>query len=313
MKIAYIMLAHKDPSQILRLVNAIKGTGGDFYINVDKKSNFEQFNEVFKDVQGVYFYKPRINVTMAGWSMVKGYMELLNMAYTSEKKYDRFVFLTGQDYPLMTNAEIISEFENNLETEYIMAYNITTSTVPTDKNKVIKKWYLDNPFRSRFLQRAYKSIMYHLVTVPFSKKQLKVPLNGKLVDPYFGQMLSAFTRNGAKLILDTYFNDKKFNKIMKTSYAAVELYWQTIIFNSDLRKNTVQNGEEHVITEHFGWAPLHYHHYYVDTSIFNEGDYEEIKNSGYMFFRKVVPGVSDKLMDLVDEWRNEKENTNSIE
>lgn len=305
MKIAYILLVHKDPKQLLRLVNSLKGTG-DFYIHIDKKSDISSFQFCFKDNPSVYLLEKRINVTWAGWSMVKAYMLLLQAALSSDKNYERFVMLTGQDYPLMKNSEILAQFESQKDVEYVMAYNLTTSTVPTDKKKVLMRWYLDNPFRSSFLQRAYKSIMYHLVTKLFTRKEPKVVLNGKLVDPYFGQMLSAFTRKGAELILHTYLHDKAYNKRMKTAFAAVELYWQTIIFNSDLRKNTVQGGAEHEITEHFGWAPLHYHHYDFDTSVFAEEDFDEIKDSGYMFFRKVMPGKSDGLMDKIDELRREK-------
>ena len=140
----------------------------------------------------------------------------------------------------------------------------------------------------------------------FKRKEIRVPLGGKLVEPYFGQMLSAFTREGAELILYTYLHDKAYNRRMKTAFAAVELYWQTIIFNSDLRKNTVQGGQEHEITEHFGWAPLHYHHYDVDTSVFTEQNFGELQNCGYMFCRKVVLGKSDSLMDKIDELRREE-------
>ena len=312
MKIAYVLLAHNQPRQLLRLVKALEETG-DFYIHIDKKSNIREFQEVFSGKPSVHLLEKRVNVTWAGFSMVRGYMLLLEAALASERQYDRFVMLTGQDYPLMSNAEIVETFRQNQGVEYVMAYNIMTSTVPTDKNKLLKRWYLDNPFRTRFLQRAYKSLMYHIFTKPFSKKELRVSFKGELVDPYFGQMLSAFTREGAALLVDTYLNDKKYNKSMKTAFAAVELYWQTIIFNSELRKNTVQNGEEHEITEHFGWAPLHYHHYDVDTSVFTEEDFDELKNSGYMFCRKMVVGKSESLMDKIDEWRNEKENTDRIE
>lgn len=312
MKIAYILLAHNHPRQLLRLVKALEGTG-DFYIHIDKKSDIREFQEVFSGMAFVHLLERRVNVTWAGFSMVKGYMLLLEAALASEEQYDRFVMLTGQDYPLMSNKEIIKTFEDNRDVEYIMAYNIATSPVPTDKDKVLKCWCLDNPFRSRFLQKVYKGIMYRVVTRPFSGRELRVPLNGKMVDPYFGQMLSAFTRKGANLLMNTYLNDKKYNKRMKTAFAAVELYWQTLFFNSELRKNTVQLGAEHEITEHFGWAPLHYHHYYVDTSVFTEEDFDELKNSGYMFCRKMVVGKSESLMDKIDEWRNEKENTDRIE
>lgn len=305
MKIAYILLAHNNPSQLKRLVDSLKNTG-DFYIHIDKKSDIRPFKQVFEGMDSVHLLKRRVNVTWAGWSMVKGYMLLLKEAFASEKNYDRFVMLTGQDYPLMSDEKIIKTFEDNRDVEYVMAYNIVTSTVPTDKNKLLKRWYLDNPFHSRFLQRAYKSIMYRCVTKLFKNKELRISLNGKLVDPYFGQMLSAFTREGAELIVHTYLHDKAYNKRMKTAFAAVEIYWQTIIFNSDLRRNTVQHGEEHEITEHFGWAPLHYHHYDIDTSVFTEEDFDELKECGYMFFRKVVPGKSDSLMDKIDEMRRGK-------
>ena len=304
MKIAYLILVHNQPKQVERLTNRLVKTG-DCYLHLDKKTEKKYFLKEFEQPSNTYLYS-KYRVCWAGWSMVAAYMYLLQQAFSSPKEYDRFVLMTGQDYPLMSDKEIINEFEEHKNVEYVMAYNLVTSTISTDKNKVIKKWYFDVPFKNKFLRRCYLSFMYRVFTKPFSSNELTVQYKGRSVDPYFGQMLSAFTREGADLLLDTYHNDKAFNKRMKKVHAAVELYWQTIIFNSNLRKNTVQGGQEHEITEHFGWAPLHYHHYDVYTSEFTEEDFEEIKNSGYMFFRKVVPGKSDSLMDKIDEMRREE-------
>lgn len=301
-KIAYLILAHENPELIKRLCDRLVKTG-DIFIHIDKKANIGPFLDAVQ-TDHVFFTKKRYCVNWAGWSMVKGYMQLLDDAYESINKYERFVFMTGQDYPLMRDESIIDEFQKHRDVEYIMAYDIAKSTIATDKDKVERNWYMDPPFRTKILRKIYLSFMYRVFTKNFRVRKLQVPLGGIYVNPYFGQMLSAFTRDGAELLLKTYKNDKKYNKIMKRVYPAVEIYWQTIIFNSELRKNTVQGGKEHKITEHFGWAPLHYHHYYVDTSVFTENDYEEIVNSGYMFFRKVVPGISDTLMDKIDEYRS---------
>ncbi len=306
MRIAYIILAHKDPDQIKRLVDSLSGTG-DFYIHIDKKSDLGAFENLLKNYQNVFFTTKRYSVWWAGFSIIKGYMAGLIDAYNSKTEYDRFVFMTGQDYPLMTNGEILREFEKNKTTEYVMAYNITTSTIPTDKNKILNNWYFDFFFNNLFLARCYRHFMYKTITKSYKRKEIRVPLNNQLVDPYFGQMLSAFTRHGAELLINTYKYDKQFNRRMKRTHAPDEIYWQTVIFNSPLRCNTIQKGEEHEITEHFGWAPLHYHCYDVDTSVYTAKDFDEIKNCGYMFCRKVVPGVSDELMDLIDEMRSEKE------
>lgn len=301
MKIAYLILIHNQPKQIERLTKLLVKTG-DCYLHLDKKTGMKGFLNDFKAPDNTYLFS-KYRVSWAGWSMVAAYMYLLQQAFSSSKKYDRFVLMTGQDYPLMSDKEIMNEFESHKNIEYIMAYNIATSTIPTDKNKVMKNWYFDVPFKNKFLRRCYLSFMYRVFTKPFSSKELSVKYKGEYVDPYFGQMLSAFTREGANLLLETYHNDTVFNKKMKKVHAAVELYWQTIIFNSDLRKNTIQGGREHEITEHFGWAPLHYHHYDIYTSEFTEENLAELKNCGYMFFRKVVPGKSDSLMDKIDELR----------
>ncbi len=305
MKIAYLIMAHRDPGQVKRLVESIIDSG-DCFIHIDKKTDDAPFRAILADYERVFFMKNRTRVNWAAWSIVCVYTKLLEMAYHLNANYDRFVFLTGQDYPLMTNEEIIAEFSANRETEYIMAYNIVTSTVPTDKNKILKRWYFENPFNNKLLRRAWASLTYRCITLHSNRKKLTVPLNGVEVDPYFGQMLSAFTRKGAEKIISVYRNDKKYNRVMKHVHAPDEIYWQTIIFNSDLRPNTVQNGKEHEITEHFGWAPLHFHSYDDQCSVYEEKDYEMLKDCGYMFCRKVIPGISDKLMDKIDEMRINK-------
>lgn len=172
-------------------------------------------------------------------------------------------------------------------------------------NKIIKKWYFDSIFSNAFLHKCYISAMYRIFTMNFSKQSLYIPLNGKLVAPYFGQMLSAFTRQAVDLLIDVYNNDKVFNSVMKHVHAPDEIYWHTIIFNSKLRCNTIQQGKEHEITPNFAWAPLHYHSYEIYCSEYTENDYDEIVASGYMFFRKVIDGKSNSLIDKIDKRRNE--------
>ena len=307
MKIAYLILAHKDPDHLARLAERLSKTG-DSFIYIDKKSNIKEFEGKLCAVEGVYLERDRISVAWGGWSMVKAYMQLLQKVLESPKKYSRIVLMTGQDYPLMSDSQILQAFEENPTVEYVMAYKVMTSRLLSDRNKIQKKWFFDFPLKNIFLTKVYRRIMYYCVTRPFRYNIKSVKLNGKEVDFYFGQKLSAFTRECAELILKTYLEDKKFNKIMRRVYAPDELYWQTIVFNSSFRENTIQHGEEHEVTDHFGFAPLHYHNYDEQVIVYKEDDFEELKHSGYMFFKKAQTGISDKLLDKIDEWRNEKEN-----
>lgn len=304
-KIAYLLLAHCDPGQVRRLVDSLSGSG-DFFIHIDKKSDIEPFRDALVDRSNVFFLEDRIRVNWAAWSVPSAYLELLDMAYNNPKHYERFVLLTGQDYPIMTNRQILEEFEAHSDTEYIMAYQISHSTIPTDKNKILRRWYFENPFNHKLLRRCWASFHYRCITRFSNRKTLLVPLNGRLVEPYFGQMLSAFTRSAAKLLTHVYRTDAEYNKVMKHVHAPDEEYWHTVIFNSPLRSNTIQGGKEHEVCEKFGFAPLHFHTYYGKCSEYTHEDYEDIVNSGYMFFRKAIPGKSDELMDMIDLKRAEE-------
>lgn len=306
MKIAYLIMTYRDPELLYRMVNALEDSG-DFFVYVDKKTDIKPYVELLKNHANVVFISNRRKISWGGWSIVKGNLDMLVAAYNDPKHYDRFVMLSGQDYPLYSNKEIVETFKANKDVEYIMAYNIAKSKSVSDHKKTTKKWFFDCPFKNRFLYRCYRAFMYYAFTVPFTPNKIQVKLGGNWVDPYFGQMLSAFTRDGAELLIDTYKNDKQFNRRMKHVHAPDEIYWHTVIFNSHLKSNTLEKGADHVMTENFGWAPLHYHNYDIKTSVYSKENFDELKNCGYMFCRKVVPGVSDELMDMIDHMRKEKE------
>lgn len=307
MRIAYLVVTYKDPQLLLRMVNALESTG-DFFVHVDRKTNIKPYLELFKNNKNVVFVSKRHCVEWASWTVVKSNLDLLVAAFEDTKKYDRFVFLTGQDYPLFSNNKIIDTFEKNSDVEYIMAYNIANSEQVSDRNKITKQWFFDFPFKNRFLARCYKAFMYYVFTRPFSSKSIQVKLNGKWVSPYFGQMLSAFTHAGAELLVNTYKYDKAFNRRMKRVHAPDEIYWHTVIFNSHLKSKTLEKGNDHISTEHFGWAPLHYHTYDDYTSVFTDvSDFDTLINSGYMFCRKVMSDKSKELLDKIDEYRSQED------
>lgn len=303
MKIAYLILAHNDAAQLKRLVDAL-GPDCGIFIHIDRKVDEKPFKKLITN-ENVVFCEKRIYVYWAGFSIVRVYLELMKNAFVSKQQYERFILLTGLDYPIMTNKEIIETFENNKDVEYVLAYNCTNSPILTDKNKLEKIWVHDlPPIRNKFIYKSIIGVLHRFFfrVWPF-KRDYRVLLGGKKVDIYFGQMLSAFTREGAKLLIDTYENDKAYNKYMRYVHAPDEEYWQTIIFNSQLRSRAVMKGAEHPITEHFGWAPLHKHNYDTICKIYTEENYNEIINSGYMFFRKVTSEYSTSLLNLIDEYR----------
>ncbi len=66
MKLTYLLIAHKLPRQLARLVNALDGEGVSFVIHIDRKSDESEFRELVKGTN-VRWVKSRVRVQWGGF------------------------------------------------------------------------------------------------------------------------------------------------------------------------------------------------------------------------------------------------------
>jgi hypothetical protein len=80
MKVAFLMLCHKNPKQINLLLKALKHPQIDVFIHVDSKN--ENIREDIEKSDGVYLLpkKDCVDVQWAQFSEVKATLNLLNVA-----------------------------------------------------------------------------------------------------------------------------------------------------------------------------------------------------------------------------------------
>ncbi|WP_039954915.1 beta-1,6-N-acetylglucosaminyltransferase, partial [Brachyspira hampsonii] len=97
-KICFLILAHKNHNQLMRLINHLK-KDFDIYVHIDKRANLN-----IKSFDNVKVYK-KIKTYHGGLSLVMATLFLIREAYKND--YDRYIFISGQDIPLKTNKEII--------------------------------------------------------------------------------------------------------------------------------------------------------------------------------------------------------------
>lgn len=112
MSIAYLILAHKDPIQLLRLVNAIYNKQDSFVIHVDGTSSLEDFQVLFKEYRNVIFITERCKAISGSYEQIVAILRGLRLIKTSTKT-DRIVILSGQDYPIKKLSEIRKFFASN--------------------------------------------------------------------------------------------------------------------------------------------------------------------------------------------------------
>lgn len=309
MKIAYLILAHTDKTNLIRLINALnykQSTG--FFIHIDQKANFSD-NEisplVSRDILEIEIIK-KYYVNWAGYSIIKAEYALIKKALASSIDYDRFILLSGLDYPLYSNKKIFEFFRLNKDTEYIKALNLSILFEPPKMLERIEIHHyfrdcnISNVFLKRLITGGSLKIMKLL---PFRKKKLF--LNSPV---YEGSQWWALTKE-CLVYIQMYCeaHKKELKKYFQHSFAPDELYFHTIVFNSRFKTKSLLHNTNYY-PGLVGLTPLHYIEYNKTIEIYVEKDYSKLLSSKKMFCRKVRTDISDELLNRIDKYRDEEEN-----
>jgi len=119
MQLNYIILAHKNPLQLKRLVQRLYENWTYFYIHVDLNTDIAPFTEALVEFEQVklledFYRQPGI---WGDIGIVKGTLAAMR-SIIADRRNGYTILLSGQDYPLATNNAILSFFENK-EINYI--------------------------------------------------------------------------------------------------------------------------------------------------------------------------------------------------
>jgi hypothetical protein len=101
MRIACLILAHKNPLQLERLIQAMDHPAFDYYIHVDKKAGIEPFLYLTKRDR-VFFIRNRIKVYWGRYSLVQATLNGIEEIVSAEKfgEYDYVNVMSAQDFPI---------------------------------------------------------------------------------------------------------------------------------------------------------------------------------------------------------------------
>ena len=122
MKIAHLILTHKNPAQLERLIRALDHPGFDFYIHLDKKTDASPFLYLAQR-KNVSFIQNRTPIYWAAFGTIQatlnGFREIL-----PKEGYDYINVISGQDFPLKSAAEIYRYIQQRQGKEFITCESI---------------------------------------------------------------------------------------------------------------------------------------------------------------------------------------------
>lgn len=259
MRIAHLILAHKNPAQLEKLIVALQHPSFYCFIHVDKKAEIKQF-EFLLQYQNLSFIKNRTKIFWAGYGTIQatinGIKEILPL------QYDYINVISAQDFPLKTAEEIYQFFLKNDGKEFITCLSVKHEWQEAEVR--IKKYHFINwRIPGKY---AVEKIVNKLLPVR------KFPLDFEMVgrSNWF-----AITHNAAKYIIDFLAAHKEVVRFFKYSWGADELIFSSILYNSPF-KNKIQENFIYV-----DWSEKKAH-----PKILTNQDFNALISSDKLFARK---------------------------
>jgi hypothetical protein len=292
MNIAHLILAHTNGEQVKRLIRRLANFS-DVYIHVDAKADISEFIVKDKMPHDVVYIEPRLHCWWGGASAISAEMSMLRSSI--KKHYDRYVFLSGLDYPIKPDNEIIRFFEAHKDVEFIRACCISDSNDYRFYRRCKQIWFFDHINMAKRIWHRFNMIS----KIPFRSGLIHDGENTNKA--YWGSAYWAFTNPCAEYVMDFYDSHQKFNKWFKHSCTVDELYFHTIVHNSEFSKRTLMGGPE---PEHRGlvyWRNLHYFDYGNEIRVFDENDFEMLSKLDELYVRKVSGEPLSRLLDAMND------------
>lgn len=280
MRVAHIIMAHKNPVQLERLVLAMKHSMFDLYIHLDKKSDYDEFKHIAK-YTNVFFIQNRLECNWGGFSFVEAILNSITEVFSSSREYQFVNLMSGQDYPLKTVDELYNFLSDNLNMSFLAYERVDHDWWDHAVSRYKTYHFTDFKLMGRYLlQKITNKLM------PHRKFPLDLTLYGSTNSSWW--ILSA---DAAQYLVDFIKDKPKLKRFMKFTWGADEFIITTIIMNSPFKDKVVNDNLRHIDWSLGGAHP----------KIFAKNDLNDLVNTNKYFARKFDTDVDKEILDLIDE------------
>lgn len=279
--IAILILAHDNETQLIDLINRLK-INFDVFVHIDKKSKIEM-----SDYENVCIFK-RYKVYWGSYNQIKATILLLKESY--KKVYDRYILISGRDIPIVCNTKIL-EFFNNNNSEYIEYEKLPRSDWSGNGGFDRLEYYYNNIHSSSScLFDKLISFMSFGTFCILRKGSIKFGFKRKIdQELYGGANWMNLTHNCLRYIINYLIENKVYIKMFKYTRCADEVFFQSIICNSQFMSSSINDSLRYV---DFSTGPEY-------PRILRIEDYEKIFNSNKLFARKFDENTDNEIIKKI--------------
>jgi len=238
MHLVYIIIAHKKPQQIVRLIKQLYHKDDYFFIHIDKRVDIVPFIEKFKDEKiNVSFVKKRENGRWGDIGVVKATLNALFEIKQKEIDYTHVSLLSGEDFPIKSTDYIRDFFFKNKNKSYIEYEPFPVEKLEYGGLHRIES-YSFNIFNKRETYVPmkwnptfnYKGMILNFFLGIYSLfLQKRIKLNNW--KHYYGSQWWSLSKTVVNCILNTIENNPQYLRFHKYSLLSDEMFFQTVAIN----------------------------------------------------------------------------------
>lgn len=287
--IAFLVLAHTDPVQVGRLCRALDYRARIF-VHLDAKADIRPFLAQPLP-ESVTFIKDRVRVSWAAYSQVEATLRMMRAALDSGRDFSHLVMLSGLDYPVKPLEALHDHLNRHRGHEFIRFVDATR----TDYRVYFDHyWFLEaNSALPRKLDRAIRHGFGRAL-----RPLLKKPYPASISKVCWGSAYWALTPECAAYVLDFAARKTDYVRWARSSFAVDEHFFHTIVGNSEYCAAS-DGFFPYQGNKTYRMASLHLVHESM-RKIYTESDFEELRDSGKFFVRKIMSGQSDRLVERLN-------------
>jgi hypothetical protein len=291
--VAYIISAYRLPGLLVRLVERIDVPGASIYIHVDARSPGAVYDAMAGPLAGRpnVSFLPRHACRWGDFGHVEATLKGLRALLASGRPFDYVVLLTGQDYPLKSNAAIAAALSDAggrvfLDWMPIPSEKWTDGGLDRIENRHFRLGrrilaFPGAPFRSTLAGAAWSRAARLL--------RLRRDFPSGL-RPYGGSSYWMMPADCARHVAEFVRDRPDYVRFFRRVLVPDEMFFHSIVMNSRFRDRVDGNPLRFVDWDDDGDHP----------KVLTSDDVERLMATPDLFGRKFDPGVDEEVLDLID-------------
>lgn len=298
MKIGIIILAHKNPDQLSRLLDSLDDESVSCFIHIDKKSSIKEFQNASlkKRKAKVHFISKRYDGRWGGLGIVLATLEAMRVAVL-DRNISHISLLSGQDFPITPVKDIVTFLSTQKQTNFIEFTEFNEKTWPNQLDRI-------ESYNFRLFSRQYtypyegvlslKQQLLHQAFKLYFRLPRLMPYNFK---PFFGSQWWTLTIESCKEILKFIDGNSKYINYHRYSFLPDEFFFQTILLNSNHFNNEkfINSNMRFIKWEKGSSHPI----------ALTTNNFDEIMKSQTLFARKFDQDVDAEVLNQINSAINE--------